>query len=737
MFSFDLEDVSEEDVEDSNKYDKWSLAHSIDWRDGANITGSTSEKADKFGLHMNRNDLGGFLPFEAEDNLSDLESHYDVKEEEYQRRENRIRSTSNLWSQSHERSNSGSSFERLVDSIDSDEEELKQHNLEQDYVSNKFSGFHASKGYGSSSSISTIEKDFRTANNDAVSASSYKEQGSGISQLVKSALTFLTPSDGSISTKRSKEQLDYKQVSADKSDFILHRVIGKGAYGKVFLVEKTSSFDSGRFYAMKVLRKAELKMVEVGDTAIDINKNANMKDADEYKRNHKHNLSAKTERLVLEQVRHPFIVRLYYAFQTEHKLYLILDYLAGGELFTYLARQGMFLEDEAKLYVAELILALGHLHEYGIIYRDLKPENIMLDREGHVKLTDFGLSKMVEKWNHDSRLDADGDFAETVPPRSTSPRASTVCGTVEYMAPEVLAAGYDKSHSSSGNNQNDKQQYDKNVDWWSLGAVVFDMLTGRPPYQSNNRKKLMLMIQQSKPRIPNYLSTDVRNFLARLLNKNPAKRLGHRMDAEDLKRHAWFTGPKSASRSSKSAKVDKDTPITMGKETVDWEKVFNRLYDPPIKPQFHSEDDVRNFHESFTALPVVDTPKQIVNVESSVLNPRNRGSLFQESNSNVMKHTEQISDEQILEEEDLEKLTTSAKGLAISTTSGNTTHSGSNPSQDIFHGFSFVSSFVHDNMKQFENRLKSETLIENTKELEDTGGNSLEKVATYSPPGNN
>ena len=153
------------------------------------------------------------------------------------------------------------------------------------------------------------------------------------------------------------------------TDFELRKVLGKGGYGKVFQVRKLTGDDKGKIYAMKVLKKATIV------------------------RNQKDTAHTKAERNILEAVKHPFIVDLIYAFQTKGKLYLILEYLSGGELFMHLEREGIFLEDTACFYVAEITLALEHLHRQGIIYRDLKPENILLDAHGHVKLTDFGLCK--------------------------------------------------------------------------------------------------------------------------------------------------------------------------------------------------------------------------------------------------------------------------------------------------------------------------------------------------------
>lgn len=324
-----------------------------------------------------------------------------------------------------------------------------------------------------------------------------------------------------------------------KSDFIIASVIGKGAYGKVFLVKKTTGPDSGNYYAMKVLRKAHIIL--------------HSKDTEH----------TKTERAILEEVRHPFIVRLFYAFQTDSKLYLILDYASGGELFMYLDQQKMFLEDTSKFYLAELVLALEHLHKLGIIYRDLKPENVLLDHTGHVKLTDFGLSKVA--------LDEDS-------------RANTICGTIEYMAPEVLN-GTDSS-------------YDKTVDWWSLGALGFDMMTGNPPFTSNNRRKTIDLILNKRLALPNFLSVDAKDFLTRLLKKRPNARLGYGNEgSSDVKSHRFFRG------------------------TV-WESLGTQI--PPIKPKITSPDDVGNFHQSFTSMDATDSPS----VRESNMQPNDEFSGF-------------------------------------------------------------------------------------------------------------
>ena len=176
------------------------------------------------------------------------------------------------------------------------------------------------------------------------------------------------------------------------------KIIGRGNFGKVCLVKKKGT---EHLYAMKILKK---RLIE----------------------DKKQRIHTITERKVLESAKCPFIVKLIYAFQTPLKLYLVMEYMSGGELFFHLTKEGSFSEIRAKFYIGEILLGLNHLHTHGIIYRDLKPENILLDKEGHICLTDFGLSK--------SGID------------DSNPKAYTFCGTPEYLAPEILKnKGHDKA----------------------------------------------------------------------------------------------------------------------------------------------------------------------------------------------------------------------------------------------------------------------------------------------------
>ncbi|XP_030007717.1 ribosomal protein S6 kinase beta-1 [Sphaeramia orbicularis] len=314
--------------------------------------------------------------------------------------------------------------------------------------------------------------------------------------------------------------------------FELLRVLGKGGYGKVFQVRKVAGAASGKIFAMKVLKKAMIV------------------------RNAKDTAHTKAERNILEEVKHPFIVDLIYAFQTGGKLYLILEYLSGGELFMQLEREGIFMEDTACFYLAEISMALGHLHQKGIIYRDLKPENIMLNSQGHVKLTDFGLCK---ESIHDGTV------------------THTFCGTIEYMAPEILMR--------SGHN--------RAVDWWSLGALMYDMLTGAPPFTGENRKKTIDKILKCKLSLPPYLTQEARDLLKRLLKRNASSRLGAGAgDATEVQAHPFF-------------------------RHINWEDLLARKVEPPFKPFLQSAEDVSQFDSKFTSQTPVDSPDDSTLSESA------------------------------------------------------------------------------------------------------------------------
>jgi serine/threonine protein kinase len=306
------------------------------------------------------------------------------------------------------------------------------------------------------------------------------------------------------------------------ADFEPLRCLGKGTFGTVLLVKQRST---GRLYAQKQFKKASLI---VGKKLVE---------------------QTKTERQILESVnRHPFVVKLYYAFQDQEKLYLILEYGQGGELFTHLNTEKMFPEPTAAFYMAEMVLALTHLHDnLGVVYRDLKPENCLLDAEGHLLLTDFGLSKVA--------VDPDA--------------CNSMLGTVEYMAPEVIQG----------------KKYGKAVDWWSLGALGFDLMTGTAPFRGPNHAKIQDNIVRQKLVLPYFLSADAKDLLTRLLRKDPTKRLGYNMpkDLAAIKKHRFF-------------------------RKIDWAKLAARELEPPIQPLITDPELAENFAPEFTELslsPVV------------------------------------------------------------------------------------------------------------------------------------
>jgi len=278
-------------------------------------------------------------------------------------------------------------------------------------------------------------------------------------------------------------------------DFELLKVVGKGSFGKVMQVQKK---DTGRIYALKTIRKAHIiSRSEVAHTL--------------------------AERSVLAQINNPFIVPLKFSFQSPEKLYLVLAFVNGGELFHHLQREQRFDINRARFYAAELLCALECLHGFNVIYRDLKPENILLDYSGHIALCDFGLCKLDMK---------DED------------RTNTFCGTPEYLAPELLTGG----------------GYTKTVDWWTLGVLLYEMLTGLPPFYDENTNDMYRKILQEPLHFPGpeIVPPAARDLLAKLLDRNADKRLGANGAAE-IKAHYFF-------------------------HSIDWRKLLDRKYEPSFKP---------------------------------------------------------------------------------------------------------------------------------------------------------
>ena len=276
-----------------------------------------------------------------------------------------------------------------------------------------------------------------------------------------------------ISSSHQKVSTEPKKISI--SSFKLHSVIGKGSFSNVYLVEK---IDNGIFYAMKVLEKA--KTIR-----------------DNLKR------YVLTEKNVLSSLNHPFITKLHYAFQSPEHFFLILQYCPGGNLGKAI-RIEKFTENRAKIYAAEILLAIEELHRKNIIFRDLKPENIVLDAEGHALLIDFGLSK-------ENIFEADLG-------------TKSFCGSIAYLAPEMIS----------------KSGHGKALDWYLLGVLIYEMITGVPPFYSDTKQKLFDNVLNSELERPKDCSEELFLLLKLLLDKNPTTRLGSN-SVTDIKNHVWFS----------------------------------------------------------------------------------------------------------------------------------------------------------------------------------------------------
>ncbi|KAJ9110580.1 hypothetical protein QFC20_002910 [Naganishia adeliensis] len=328
------------------------------------------------------------------------------------------------------------------------------------------------------------------------------------------------------------------------SDWEVVETLGTGTFGRVLLVrlrpnyrplpyhpifpklqqprdpngptpQETAEIDSQLpHYAMKVLNKAEivrLKQVE----------------------------HINSERAILERVRHPFLVELYGTYQDHLNVYMLLSYIPGGELFSHLRRAGRFTADVTRFYLASIILAIDYLHTQDIIYRDLKPENLLLDRDGYLRIADFGFAKIVED------------------------RTFTLCGTPEYLAPEIVLS---KGHG-------------KAVDWWALGILCFEMLCGYPPFFDDHPLGIYEKIIANRVAFPSHVDPFAKDLIRRLLTADRSKRLGNlRGGAKDVMAHRWFTG-------------------------VDWDILASKKIGAPIIPHVASRGDSQNFQRYAPPLP--------------------------------------------------------------------------------------------------------------------------------------
>eukprot|EP00123_Amoebidium_parasiticum_P001457 comp12556_c0_seq1/m.7553 comp12556_c0_seq1/g.7553 ORF comp12556_c0_seq1/g.7553 comp12556_c0_seq1/m.7553 type:complete len:482 (-) comp12556_c0_seq1:416-1861(-) len=326
-------------------------------------------------------------------------------------------------------------------------------------------------------------------------------------------------------TRRRVEDKQSKEVGIDTrlkiDDFRMLRVLGKGTFGKVVLAHRK---DSGEIVAIKMLRKDII--VESED--------------------YRHTL---TESRVLRKMKHPFLTGLKACFQTEDRLCFVMEFVNGGELLFHLSKARVFPVHRARFYGAEILLALSYLHEHAIVYRDLKLENLLLDRDGHVKITDFGLCK--ENVNY-------GDTTQTF------------CGTAEYLAPEVL----------------EDNDYSRAVDWWGLGIVMFEMLCGYMPFQDADHECLFTKILREDIVVPEHVQAipHVHSLLMGLLAKDPQQRLGGgKTDGLEIMQHPFFAA-------------------------INFDDLYHKRIVPPFKPEVTSDTDVSNFDAMFTSQDVALSP---------------------------------------------------------------------------------------------------------------------------------
>ena len=294
-------------------------------------------------------------------------------------------------------------------------------------------------------------------------------------------------------------------------DFDKLKVLGKGSFGEVLLVKLRAN---GKYYAMKILIKKQVKLRH-------------------------QEVHTKAERDLMVKINCPFIVNIKFAFQDNEKLYIITEFMQGGEMFFHLHKERRFSNEKTKFYVIEMILAIEFLHKNKMLYRDLKPENIMVDASGHIKLTDFGLSKMVSK------------------PKE---KAFTICGTPQYLAPEILS----------------DEGYDSSVDWWSLGCVMYEMLVGKAPFRIPKGAYLSAEIYKQRITLPEFVTPEARDLISQLLVPNPKKRLGYGTeDATKIKANHYFDG-------------------------INWEDAWNQKLTPPFVPELKNETDLTYFDKMFT-----------------------------------------------------------------------------------------------------------------------------------------
>jgi len=303
----------------------------------------------------------------------------------------------------------------------------------------------------------------------------------------------------------SKDPSDLSDKNLSANDFMLGKTLGTGAFGRVRFVTYKQS---GKFYALKTLKKAAI---------------IKMKQVD-------HIMSEKS---ILVKLKHPFIVNMYGSFHDQRYIYMLLEYIVGGEFFTHLRKAGRFENDQACFYASQIASIFEYCHSLNIVYRDLKPENILINKDGYVKLTDFGFAKVIEH------------------------RTYTLCGTPEYIAPEVLL---NKGHG-------------KPVDWWTLGILIYEMIVGYAPFVDEDPMGIYQKILSGKIVFPKIFDKNAKGLVKRLLTADLGKRYGNlKNGVDDIKQHKWF-------------------------KDINWTELLEKKVTANFKPTVKSESDTSNFDD--------------------------------------------------------------------------------------------------------------------------------------------
>ena len=309
-------------------------------------------------------------------------------------------------------------------------------------------------------------------------------------------------------------------------DFKVMKVLGRGSFGKVCLVQYKPTKE---YYAMKSLKKDVLLDQDQVESTI-------------------------LEKKILQTLDHPFLVGLVFCFQTEERIYFVMPFVRGGELFKHLRQEKFFKEDKVRFYAATIGIALDYLHSKGIIYRDIKPENILIAEDGYLKLIDFGMAKIVKD----------------------NEKATSFCGTPEYLAPEIITG----------------EGHNRSADWWSYGILIFEMLCGIPPFYCENTEKMYELITHAELRFPKRieLSENSKDLLKKLLVKKQKNRLGAENGFAEIKTHPFFEG-------------------------FNFDDLLAKKIPAPFKPKLSGTLDVGNFDEEFTSEEVVTSAIPEKNLE--------------------------------------------------------------------------------------------------------------------------